>query len=196
MNNYTPGPWRTDEDSHDQPYQEIAIIGADNNLVAVVWQDDACHDRNAEQQANAQLIASAPKMQEAILGYRAALSQAEADAETVRRERDRAESEIIMLRELLANRDKLIRDTRMAIGDCMRWMDPPDGGNVDLPEMVGRMSDALTKEEAPIENNVKTEPPLMQCETCAGEGVADSSPGVLAPYTCPDCHGTGVDRGE
>lgn len=63
---HTPGPWRTDEDEHDAPYQDIRIKAA-NRTVCKVWIDDApVHDYNAEQEANARLIAAAPQLLDAL----------------------------------------------------------------------------------------------------------------------------------
>lgn len=58
---HTPGPWTTDEADHDAPYQNIKIQ-ASNRTICTVWIDDApVRDFNAEQQANARLIAAAPE---------------------------------------------------------------------------------------------------------------------------------------
>lgn len=66
MSAHTPGPWETDEADHDAPYQDIKIKAA-RRTVCTVWIDDApCHDFNAEQDANARLIASAPDLLKAL----------------------------------------------------------------------------------------------------------------------------------
>lgn len=64
---HTPGPWTTDEDDHDAPYQDIKIKAGNHRTVCTVWIDDApVRDFNAEQQANARLIAAAPELLEAL----------------------------------------------------------------------------------------------------------------------------------
>lgn len=66
MSKHTPGPWETDKADHDVPYQDIKIKAA-RRTVCTVWIDDApCHDFNAEQDANARLIASAPELLAAL----------------------------------------------------------------------------------------------------------------------------------
>jgi hypothetical protein len=63
---HTPGPWQTDQAEHDAPYQDIRIH-AGKGSICCVWIDDApLHDYNAEQRANARLIAAAPEMLEAL----------------------------------------------------------------------------------------------------------------------------------
>lgn len=62
MTNFTPGPWTTDEDDHDQKYQDIKIK-AGYRSIATVWIDDApVQDYNAEQRANVALITAAPDL--------------------------------------------------------------------------------------------------------------------------------------
>ena len=54
---HTPGPWTTDEDDHDAPYQDIKINAGNRFTVCTVWIDDApVREFNAEQQANARRI--------------------------------------------------------------------------------------------------------------------------------------------
>jgi hypothetical protein len=68
MNKHTPGPWSTDEKEHDEPYQDIRIRSCFRGICRV-WIDDApCHDYNAEQRANARLIAAAPELLAALQG--------------------------------------------------------------------------------------------------------------------------------
>ena len=63
---HTPGPWQTDQAEHDAPYQDIRIH-AGKGSICCVWIDDApLHDYNAEQRANARLIAAAPDLLEAL----------------------------------------------------------------------------------------------------------------------------------
>jgi hypothetical protein len=63
---HTPGPWQTDQAEHDAPYQDIRIH-AGKGSICCVWIDDApLHDYNAEQRANARLIAAAPELLEAL----------------------------------------------------------------------------------------------------------------------------------
>ncbi len=63
---HTPGPWTSDEHEHDEPYQPIRIRAAGRTLCKI-WLDDApVHDFNAEQRANARLIAAAPEMLNAL----------------------------------------------------------------------------------------------------------------------------------
>ena len=71
---HTPGPWATDEDDHDAPYQDIKINAGNRFTVCTVWIDDApVREFNAEQQANARLIAAAPELLEALKQCRLAL---------------------------------------------------------------------------------------------------------------------------
>lgn len=64
---HTPGPWATDEDDHDAPYQDIKIEAGKHHTICTVWIDDApVRDFNAEQQANARLIAAAPELLEFV----------------------------------------------------------------------------------------------------------------------------------
>jgi hypothetical protein len=66
MSKHTPGPWQTDQAEHDAPYQDIRIH-AGKGSICCVWIDDApLHDYNAEQRANARLIAAAPELLEAL----------------------------------------------------------------------------------------------------------------------------------
>ena len=66
MSKHTPGPWTTDEADHDEPYQDIRIQAGKRGICRV-WIDDApVHDYNAEQRANARLIAAAPDLLEAL----------------------------------------------------------------------------------------------------------------------------------
>ncbi len=63
---HTPGPWSTDEAEHDEPYQDINIR-AGSRPICRVWKDDApVRDYNAEQDADAKLIAAAPDLLEAL----------------------------------------------------------------------------------------------------------------------------------
>jgi hypothetical protein len=67
MSKHTPGPWATDEADHDAPYQDIKIKAGKHRTVCTVWIDDApVRDFNAEQAANARLIAAAPDLLEAL----------------------------------------------------------------------------------------------------------------------------------
>lgn len=64
---HTPGPWKTDLEKHDAPHQDIKISSPHMlGEICRVWQDDACHDNNPEQIANARLIAAAPELLEAL----------------------------------------------------------------------------------------------------------------------------------
>lgn len=66
MSKHTPGPWDTDLSEHDHPYQDIAVRSG-TRTICRVWIDDApVHDYNAEQLANARLIAAAPELLEAL----------------------------------------------------------------------------------------------------------------------------------
>src|SRR5690554_6102475 len=59
-NKWTPGPWETDQNEHDQPYLPYSIRPQDSRFhnICKVWIDDApVPDYNAEQKANAHLIA-------------------------------------------------------------------------------------------------------------------------------------------
>jgi hypothetical protein len=68
--NHTPGPWYTNEDDHDAPYQPIRIGPKGDYRVASVFQDDRALDYNREQEANARLITAAPDL---LLAAREAL---------------------------------------------------------------------------------------------------------------------------
>ena len=60
---HTRGPWKTDEDKHDQPYLSFEISSVHRMMpIANVWQDDACFELNGEQRSNANLIAESPIM--------------------------------------------------------------------------------------------------------------------------------------
>ena len=64
---HTPGPWATDEDDHDAPYQDIKIEAGKHHTICTVWIDDApVRDFNAEQQANARLIAASTELLEFV----------------------------------------------------------------------------------------------------------------------------------
>ena len=57
MSNHTPEPWFDDRATHDQPYQNIKILGDENRGICWLWIDDApVDDWNAEQRANAARI--------------------------------------------------------------------------------------------------------------------------------------------
>jgi len=63
MSKHTPGPWETDAAEHDSPYQNILVMHGQHRAVCTVWIDDApVQDFNAEQRANARLIAAAPDL--------------------------------------------------------------------------------------------------------------------------------------
>ena len=63
---HTPGPWTTDEREHNDPYQHVRILGG-SRAIAELWIDDApVPEYNAEQYANARLIAAAPELLEAL----------------------------------------------------------------------------------------------------------------------------------
>lgn len=64
---HTPGLWVTDEADHDEPYQDIKIKASKHRTVCTVWIDDSpVREFNAEQKANARLIAAAPELLEAL----------------------------------------------------------------------------------------------------------------------------------
>lgn len=64
---HTPGPWATDKNDHDVPYQDIKIKAGKRHTVCTIWIDDApVRDFNAAQHANAGLIAAAPELLEAL----------------------------------------------------------------------------------------------------------------------------------
>lgn len=57
MSKHTPEPWFDDRATHDQPYQNIKILGDENRGICWLWIDDApVDDWNAEQRANAKRI--------------------------------------------------------------------------------------------------------------------------------------------
>lgn len=67
MAKHTPGPWETDEAEHDCPSQDVVIRDAKRRGICRIWFDDApVPDYNAEQSANARLIAAAPELVEAL----------------------------------------------------------------------------------------------------------------------------------
>jgi hypothetical protein len=69
MISHTPGPWETDCKDHDCIYQDI-LVRAASRSICKLWIDDApVHDYNAEQHANAQLIAAAPELLDALRWY-------------------------------------------------------------------------------------------------------------------------------
>ncbi len=64
-NKHTPAPWHV-KFSDDDPYDDILIKGSGRSI-AKIWLDDApVPDYNAQQKANAQLIAAAPELLEAL----------------------------------------------------------------------------------------------------------------------------------
>ena len=57
MSNHTPEPWFDDRATHDEPYQNIKILGDENRGICWLWIDDApVDDWNSEQRANANRI--------------------------------------------------------------------------------------------------------------------------------------------
>lgn len=57
MRKHTPEPWFDDRATHDEPYQNIKILGDENRGICWLWIDDApVDDWNAEQRANASRI--------------------------------------------------------------------------------------------------------------------------------------------
>ncbi|MFW9595020.1 MAG: hypothetical protein ACMV1D_05935, partial [Macromonas sp.] len=67
---HTKGPWATDEADHDAPHQNIKVKAGKHHTVCTVWIDDApVRDFNAEQQANAHLIAAAPDLMAVVVAY-------------------------------------------------------------------------------------------------------------------------------
>ena len=57
MSNHTPEPWFDDRATHDEPYQNIKILGDENRGICWLWIDDApVDDWNSEQRANARRI--------------------------------------------------------------------------------------------------------------------------------------------
>lgn len=57
MSKHTPEPWFDDRATHDEPYQNIKILGDENRGICWLWIDDApVDDWNAEQRANASRI--------------------------------------------------------------------------------------------------------------------------------------------
>ena len=57
MSNHTPEPWFDDRATHDEPYQNIKILGDENRGICWLWIDDApVDDWNSEQRANASRI--------------------------------------------------------------------------------------------------------------------------------------------
>lgn len=57
MSKHTPEPWLDDRATHDDPYQNIKILGDENRGICWLWIDDApVDDWNTEQRANANRI--------------------------------------------------------------------------------------------------------------------------------------------
>ncbi len=59
----TPGPWTDDSARHDDPYQELRILGPSGYCICTLWMDDAPVDEwNRVQRANAALIKASPDL--------------------------------------------------------------------------------------------------------------------------------------
>ncbi len=78
LTGYTDGPWQVDYDyDGGDPYGNIRIMPESSNyhVISILWQDDApLPDFNAEQKANAQLIAAAPDLLKEYRAIRRALT--------------------------------------------------------------------------------------------------------------------------
>lgn len=86
---FTPGPWTTDEREHNDPYQHVRIVGG-GRAIAELWIDDApVPEYNAEQYANARLIATAPDLLKALAGMEEAYCRAGPDLTRAQRHEDR-----------------------------------------------------------------------------------------------------------
>ena len=66
MSKHTPGPWANDLPEREEPYQNICIQVGKRDICLVWIDDDPVDDYNAEQCANAHLIAAAPDLLEAL----------------------------------------------------------------------------------------------------------------------------------
>ena len=120
LSGFTPGPWETNEAEHDCPYQDVVIRDTKGRGICRIWFDDApVPDYNAEQSANARLIKAAPAL----------LARITLDAQEK------------------AALQATLDEVSAAIGD-VRYMDPPDGGDVPIAEQVRRMRAELASVKA------------------------------------------------
>ena len=70
---FTPGPWVVDEDYEDEEQQAIAIVKEERGYIAGIHILASCNNGEgftAEDRANANLIAAAPAMYEALAKLR------------------------------------------------------------------------------------------------------------------------------
>ena len=66
---FTPGPWVVDDDYEDEEQQAIGIVKDGHGYIAGIHMLASCNNGegfNAEDRANAHLIAAAPAMYEAL----------------------------------------------------------------------------------------------------------------------------------
>lgn len=68
MTNWTPGPWHTDR-NNVHAGQIATVHHCLRNDWVEIWSPAALHASEAEQEANARLIAAAPALYEALLTY-------------------------------------------------------------------------------------------------------------------------------
>ena len=66
MSKHTTTHWVSNEAEHDAPYQDIKIKSGYRTICIVPIDDSPEHEFNAEQEANARLIAAAPELLEAL----------------------------------------------------------------------------------------------------------------------------------
>lgn len=66
MSNFTPGPWTTNLDEHDAPYQDMKIKAGYHTIATVYFDDAPVPDFNREQHANVNLIVAAPDLLQAL----------------------------------------------------------------------------------------------------------------------------------
>lgn len=62
----TQGPWQTDLENHDSPYQHIMIEAEYGMKLGEIWQDDACFEMNPQQIASAKFITQAANARPAL----------------------------------------------------------------------------------------------------------------------------------
>ena len=95
MSDHTPEPWFDDRATHDQPYQNIKILGDENRGICWLWIDDApVDDWNAEQQANAKRIVT-------CINACAGMADPAAEIAELKRQRDSFQLEAINCHEML-----------------------------------------------------------------------------------------------
>ena len=97
MSKHTPEPWFDDRATHDEPYQNIKILGDENRGICWLWIDDApVDDWNAEQRANANRIVT-------CVNACAGMADPATEIAELKRQRDRLQLEAINCHEMLCS---------------------------------------------------------------------------------------------